>query len=273
MLQEAKTLIEKAWMDRRLLKNDNTKEAISKIIDILDQGNVRAAEPSCTGEWLVNEWIKKAIILYFQIQECKLIEVGPFEFHDKIPLRKGMTEKTTRIVPHAVVRYGSYIDKEVTLMPSFVNIGAHIGSGTMVDSFATIGSCAQIEKNVHVGGGAIIGGVLEPPQAKPVLVEEGCFIGSQCNIVGGIHIERESILSANCVIAQTTKIIDVTGDTPQEFKGVVPEKSIVVPGSYTKKFKSGNYQVNCVLIVGKRKNGTDLQNSLKNAILEFGLAV
>ena len=273
MLQEAKTLIEKAWKDRRFLKNDDTKEAIRKIVDLLDKGDIRAAEPSCTGEWLVNEWIKKAIILYFAIQEMNLIEVGPFEFHDKIPLKKGFDKIGARIVPPTIARYGSYIDKDVVVMPSYINIGAHIETGTLVDTGSVVGSCAQIGKNVHLSCGTVIGGVLQPPQALPVIVEDGCFIGSCCSIKEGVHIEKEVIVGGNLIITQSTEIIDVSGKVKKIFKGIIPARSVVVPGAHKKKYPAGEFQVQCALIVGQRKESDDLKVSLKSAIKEFKIAL
>ena len=273
MLQEAKTLIEKAWKDRRLLRNDDTIDAIKKIINLLDKGDIRAAEPSCTGEWLVNEWIKKAIILYFAVQEMNLIEVGPFEFHDKIPLKKGFDKIGARIVPPAIARYGSYIDKDVVIMPSYINIGAHIETGTLIDTGSVVGSCAQIGKNVHLSCGAVIGGVLQPPQALPVIIEDGCFIGSCCSIKEGVHIEKEVIVGGNLIITQSTQIFNVSSKDKKTYKGFIPARSIVIPGTYKKKFPAGEFQVQCALIVGQRKQSDDLKVSLKAAIKEFKIAL
>ena len=273
MLQEAKTLIEKAWSDRRLLKNNDTIEAIRKIIGLLNNGDVRVAEPSCTGEWLVNEWIKKAVILYFPVQETQVYECGPFEYFDKIPLKKEINKTGARVVPNAVVRFGAYIDKDVVIMPSYTNIGAHVESGTLIDTFATVGSCAQIGKNVHLSYGAVIGGVLEPPQALPVIIEDGCFIGSKTVINEGIHVEKESIIAANTFISQSAKIIDVTGKEPVEVKEVIPSRSIVTNGTTVRHFPAGKYKVPCALIIGKRKKSDDLKSSLKAALNEFNLVV
>ena len=269
---EFKQLIENAWDDRSLLASDEIKSAIQEIINQLDLGKIRVAELS-GNDWIINEWIKKAIILYFIIQETKVIEIGPFEFHDKIPLKKNYAKLGIRVVPHAVARYGSFIAGGVIMMPSYVNIGAYIDSGTMVDTWATVGSCAQIGKNVHLSGGVGIGGVLEPVQASPVIIEDGCFIGSRCIIVEGVKIEKESVLGANVVITQSTKIIDVTGTEPKEYKGFIPARSVVIPGSYTKKFNAGEYNVNCALIIGQRKQSTDTKTSLNEALREFNVPV
>ena len=273
MLQEAKTLIEKAWEDRELLKEADTQNAIRHIVDMVDKGELRVAEASCNNEWIVNEWVKKAILLYFPIQEMETIEVGPFEYYDKIPVKTGFKEKGVRVVPQAIARYGSFIEKGAILMPSYVNIGAYVKSGTMVDTWATVGSCAQIGKNVHLSGGVGIGGVLEPPQAAPVIIEDGAFIGSRCIIVEGVHVEKEAVIGANVSLTQSTKIIDVSGSEPKTYKGVIPARSVVIPGSYTKKFPAGEYQVNCALIIGQRKESTDLKTSLNKALRDFEVAV
>jgi len=267
-----KELVEKAWEDRSLLGNKETRSAIESVIELLDKGEIRVASP-VEGGWIVNEWIKKAVILYFPIREMTTIEVPPFEFHDKIPLKSGYREKGVRVVPHALARYGSYISKGVILMPSYVNIGAYVDEGTMVDTWATVGSCAQIGKNVHLSGGVGIGGVLEPVQAAPVIIEDNCFIGSRCIVVEGVHLEEEVVLGANVVITKTTRIIDVTGLEPIEMKGRVPARSVVIPGSYTKKFPAGDYQVPCALIIGKRKPSTDLKTSLNDALRTYNVAV
>jgi 2,3,4,5-tetrahydropyridine-2-carboxylate N-succinyltransferase len=242
------------------------------VIDLLDAGTLRVAEPTATG-WQVNEWVKKAVVLYFPIQKMETVEVGIFEYHDKIPLKRGYAEKGIRVVPHAVARHGAYISKGVILMPSYVNIGAYVDEGTMVDTWATVGSCAQIGKHVHLSGGVGIGGVLEPLQAAPVIIEDGAFIGSRCIVVEGVRVEAEAVLGANVCLTASTKIIDVTGDTPIEMKGVVPARSVVIPGSYTKKFTAGDYQVPCALIIGKRKPSTDLKTSLNDALREYDVAV
>lgn len=267
-----KESIEAAWSDRSLLNQDNVKDAINEVIEKLDKGQLRVAEKK-NGEWIVNDWIKKAVILYFPIRQMETIEVPPFEFHDKIPLKSGYKEKGIRVVPHAVARYGAYISKGVILMPSYVNIGAFVEEGTMVDTWATVGSCAQIGKNVHLSGGVGIGGVLEPVQAAPVIIEDNCFIGSRCIIVEGVRVESQAVLGANVVITTSTRIIDVTGEEPLEMKGVVPARSVVIPGSYTKSFKAGEYQVPCALIIGRRKPSTDLKTSLNDALREYNVAV
>jgi len=265
-------IIEAAWENRDLLKNTDTQNTIREVIKKLDNGSIRVAE-KIDNKWIVNEWVKKAVLMYFPIQEMQTIEVGPFEFHDKIALKKDYAKKGVRVVPHAVARYGSYISKGVILMPSYVNIGAFVDEGTMVDTWATVGSCAQIGKNVHLSGGVGIGGVLEPVQAAPVIIEDNCFIGSRCIIVEGAHIEKEAVLGANVVITGSTKIIDVTGEQTVEYKGYVPTRSVVIPGSYTKKFPAGEFQVPCALIIGKRKESTDLKTSLNSALREHNIAV
>ncbi len=265
-------IIEQAWDNRELLKNQEVLDVINETIDLLDKGEIRVAELR-DKEWVVNQWVKKAVILYFPTRKMETIEVPPFEFHDKIPLKKNYSELGVRVVPHAIARYGSYVAKGVIMMPSYVNIGAYVDSGTMVDTWATIGSCAQIGKNVHVSGGVGIGGVLEPVQAAPVIIEDNCFIGSRCIIVEGAKVEKEAVLGANVVITGSTKIIDVTGEKPVEYNGLVPSRSVVIPGSYTKKFRAGEYQVPCALIIGKRKASTDLKTSLNNALREYNVAV
>ena len=265
-------IIEKAWEDRAMLKNTEVIEAIKQVIEQLDKGKLRVAEPSDNG-WITNEWIKKAVLLYFPISEMKTIEVGPFEFHDKIPLKHNLKEQGVRVVPHGIARYGSYLANNVVLMPSYVNIGAYVDEGTMVDTWATVGSCAQIGKNVHLSGGVGIGGVLEPLQASPVIIEDNSFIGSRCIVVEGVHVEKEAVLGANVVLTMSTKIIDVTKDEPLEMKGRVPARSVVIPGSYTKEFNAGNYQVPCALIIGVRKESTDKKTSLNTALRDHGVAV
>ena len=266
------TTIEQAWENRALLQEEKTTSAIREVIDLLDTGTLRVAEPTSDG-WKVNEWVKKAVVLYFPIQKMETFEVGIFEYHDKIPLKRGYAEKGIRIVPNAVARHGAYISKGVILMPSYVNIGAYVDEGTMVDTWATVGSCAQIGKNVHLSGGVGIGGVLEPLQAAPVIIEDGAFIGSRCIVVEGVHIGKEAVLGANVCLTASTKIIDVTGETPIEIKGFVPSRSVVIPGSYTKKFAAGEFQVPCALIIGKRKTSTDLKTSLNDALREYDVAV
>lgn len=271
-MTEIQQIIEKAWDDRALLKEESVQNTIRKVIDLLDDGTLRVAEPTEDG-WLVNEWVKKAVVLYFPIQKMETLEAGIFEYHDKIPLKRGYKEKGVRVVPHAIARHGSYVSKGVIMMPSYVNIGAYVDEGTMVDTWATVGSCAQIGKNVHLSGGVGIGGVLEPLQAAPVIIEDNAFIGSRCIVVEGVRVESEAVLGANVVLTASTKIIDVTGDTPIEMKGIVPSRSVVIPGSYTKKFAAGEYQVPCALIIGKRKPSTDKKTSLNDALREYDVAV
>lgn len=272
-MQELQTLIEKAWDDRNLLKEAATLAAIREVIALLDKGQLRVAEPNGQGGWTVNQWVKKAVVLYFPIQQMETIEVGPFEFHDKIPLKKDYASQGVRVVPHAIARHGAYLESGVIMMPSYVNIGAWVGSGTMVDTWATVGSCAQIGRNVHLSGGVGIGGVLEPLQASPTIIEDNCFIGSRCIVVEGVKIEREVVLGANVVLTQSTRIIDVSGPEPITYKGRVPSRSVVIPGTYTKEFPAGNYQVACALIIGKRKETTDKKVSLNEALREFNVAV
>jgi len=271
-MNELKSLIETIWDNRNLLSEQKSKETIRNVVELLDKGQIRIAEPTDNG-WIVNEWIKKAVILYFPIQEMNTIEVGPLEFHDKIALKKGYKELGVRVVPHAIARYGSYLAKGVIMMPSYVNIGAYVDEGTMVDTWATVGSCAQIGKNVHLSGGVGIGGVLEPVQAAPVIIEDGCFIGSRCIIVEGVRVGKQAVLGANVVLTKSTKIIDVTSSSPIEYKGEVPPRSVVIPGSYTKKFPAGDYQVPCALIIGERKESTDLKTSLNDALREYSVAI
>ena len=271
-MEQIKNIIENAWEDRNLLENKVTQNAIRNVIDLLDSGELRVAEPTDDG-WQVNEWVKKAVVLYFPIQKMETIECGPLEFHDKIPLKTGYKDKGIRVVPHAVARHGAYISKGVILMPSYVNIGAHIDEGTMVDTWATVGSCAQIGANVHLSGGVGIGGVLEPLQAAPVIIEDNAFIGSRCIVVEGVRVEKEAVLGANVVLTASTKIIDVTGDEPKEMKGIVPARSVVIPGSYAKEFAAGTFNVPCALIIGTRKESTNKKTSLNNALREYDVAV
>ncbi|WP_417592178.1 2,3,4,5-tetrahydropyridine-2,6-dicarboxylate N-succinyltransferase [Owenweeksia hongkongensis] len=271
-MSDLQQLIEQAWEDRSMLEDTKVVEAIESIIEDIDKGRLRCAEPTENG-WQVNEWVKKAVILYFPTRKMETIEAGPLEFHDKIPLKTGYKELGIRVVPHAVARYGAYISKGVIMMPSYVNIGAHVDEGTMVDTWATVGSCAQIGKNVHLSGGVGIGGVLEPVQAAPVIIEDNCFIGSRCIVVEGIRVETEAVLGANVVLTASTKIIDVTGDEPKEIKGYVPARSVVIPGSYTKKFPAGDFQVPCALIIGTRKESTNKKTSLNDALREYGVSV
>src|SRR5690554_4693777 len=271
-ISELRIKIENAWENRELLKEDSTQDAIRQLIDLLDLGRLRCAEPSKDG-WQVNEWVKKAVVLYFPIQKMETLEVGIFEYHDKMPLKKGYAKKGIRVVPNAVARYGAYISPGTILMPSYVNIGAYVGEGTMVDTWATVGSCAQIGKNVHLSGGVGIGGVLEPLQAAPVIIEDNAFLGSRSIVVEGVRVEKEAVLGANVVLTASTKIIDVTSEEPVEYKGFVPARSVVIPGSYTKEFPAGKYQVPCALIIGKRKASTDLKTSLNDALREYNVAV
>ncbi|GHA43924.1 2,3,4,5-tetrahydropyridine-2,6-dicarboxylate N-succinyltransferase [Salinimicrobium marinum] len=271
-MEQVQQIIEKAWNDRELLKETETTDAIRKVITLLDEGKLRVAEPTADG-WQVNEWVKKAVVLYFPIQKMETLEAGIFEYHDKMPLKRGYKEKGIRVVPNAVARHGAYISSGVILMPSYVNIGAYVDEGTMVDTWATVGSCAQIGKNVHLSGGVGIGGVLEPLQAAPVIIEDNAFLGSRSIVVEGVKVEKEAVLGANVVLTASTKIIDVTGDEPVEMKGLVPARSVVIPGSYTKKFPAGEYQVPCALIIGKRKESTNKKTSLNDALREYNVAV
>ncbi len=267
-----KKIIEKAWENRSLLKEKYIINAIREVIKQLDNGEIRIAE-KVNENWIVNEWIKKAVVLYFPIQKMETIEFGPLEFHDKIPLKRDFASKEIRVVPHAIARYGSFINKGVILMPSYVNIGAYVDSGTMVDTWATVGSCAQIGRDVHLSGGVGIGGVLEPLQASPVIVEDNAFIGSRCIIVEGVRIGKEAVLGANVVLTASTKIINVSGEKSEELKGFVPPRSVVIPGTFNKKFKAGNYQVPCALIIGQRKESTDKKTSLNNALRDYNVSV
>jgi len=271
-MNELQSIIEKAWENRALLQEETTISAIRNVIELLDNGKLRVAEPTSEG-WQVNEWVKKAVVMYFPIQKMETWEAGIFEYHDKMLLKRNYAEKGIRVVPPAVARYGSYISKGVIMMPSYVNIGAYVDEGTMVDTWATVGSCAQIGKDVHLSGGVGIGGVLEPLQAAPVIIEDGAFIGSRCIVVEGIRVEKEAVLGANVVLTGSTKIIDVTGESPVEYKGFVPARSVVIPGTYTKKFPAGEFQVPCALIIGQRKPSTDLKTSLNDALREYNVAV
>jgi len=271
-MNELQSLIEQAWENRALLQETKTTDAIRAVIELLDAGKLRVAEPVGEG-WQVNEWVKKAVVLYFPIQKMETLEAGIFEYHDKMLLKRDYADKGVRVVPGASARYGAFLASGVIMMPSYVNIGAYVDSGTMVDTWATVGSCAQIGKDVHLSGGVGIGGVLEPLQAAPVIIEDGAFIGSRCIIVEGVHVGKEAVLGANVCLTASTKIIDVTGETPIERKGFVPARSVVIPGSYTKKFAAGDYQVPCALIIGTRKPSTDLKTSLNNALREYDVAV
>jgi 2,3,4,5-tetrahydropyridine-2,6-dicarboxylate N-succinyltransferase len=267
------SIIESAWENRDLLKESATIKAIETVIEQLDKGLLRVAEPTSDGSWIVNEWVKKAVVMYFPIRTMETIEIGPFEFHDKMALKRNYKELGVRVVPHAIARYGAFVARGVIMMPSYINIGAYVDEGTMVDTWATVGSCAQIGKNVHLSGGVGIGGVLEPLQAAPVIIEDNAFIGSRCIVVEGVRIGKEAVLGANVVLTQSTKIIDVTGTEPKELKGYVPERSVVIPGSYTKQFPAGEFQVPCALIIGQRKASTDLKTSLNDALRENNVAV
>ena len=272
MIEQQKLIIERAWENRELLNDSKTQESIRYIIEELDKGRLRVSDNK-EGKWVVNEWIKKAVILYFPIQKMETLEAGPMEFHDKMKLKSNYAELGVRVVPHAVARYGAFLAKGVIMMPSYVNIGAYVESGTMVDTWATVGSCAQIGKNVHLSGGVGIGGVLEPLQASPVIIEDSAFIGSRCIVVEGVRVEKEAVLGANVVLTASTKIIDVTGEKPIEYKGIVPERSVVIPGTYPKSFQAGEYGVPCALIIGKRKESTDKKTSLNDALREYNVAV
>ncbi|HRH57490.1 MAG TPA: 2,3,4,5-tetrahydropyridine-2,6-dicarboxylate N-succinyltransferase, partial [Chitinophagales bacterium] len=267
-MDEIQQIIENAWNDRNLLQDAATLNAINEVITLLDTGKLRVAEPVADG-WKVNDWVKKAVILYFPTQKMETIEVGPFEFHDKIPLKKNYAALGVRVVPHAIARRGAFLAQGVIMMPSYVNIGAYVDSGTMVDTWATVGSCAQIGKHVHLSGGVGIGGVLEPVQAAPVIIEDNCFIGSRCIVVEGVRVEKEAVLGANVVLTMSTKIIDVSGSEPKEYRGVVPARSVVIPGTIPKEFPAGTYQVPCALIIGKRKESTDTKTSLNDALRDF----
>jgi 2,3,4,5-tetrahydropyridine-2-carboxylate N-succinyltransferase len=271
-MQNYKEIIEKTWNDRKLLQDTSVQQTIRAVIEELDKGRLRVAEPFAGG-WQVNEWVKKAVILYFPIQPMKKLEAGPMEFYDKMELKHNYEALGVRVVPHGVARYGAYLSPGVILMPSYVNIGAYVDEGTMVDTWATVGSCAQIGKHVHLSGGVGIGGVLEPIQAAPVIIEDGAFIGSRCIVVEGVRVGKEAVLGAGVTLTLSTKIIDVTGSQPTEWKGYVPERSVVIPGSYTKNFAAGKYQVPCALIIGQRKTSTDTKTSLNEALREYNVAV
>lgn len=269
---ELQQLIEQAWNDRNLLKEVKYTDAVRAVIEEVDKGRLRVAAPTAN-DWVVNEWVKQAILMYFGIQQMQTWELAPFEFYDKMLLKSNYASLGVRAVPHAVARYGAYLAKNVVLMPSYVNIGAYVDEGTMVDTWATVGSCAQIGKGVHLSGGVGIGGVLEPLQASPVIVEDGCFLGSRSIVVEGVHLEKEVVLGANVVLTKSTKIIDVSGSNPIEYKGRVPARSVVIPGTYNKDFPAGSYQVSCALIIGQRKASTDLKTSLNDALRDFNVAV
>jgi len=272
-MKDLQQTIEKVWDDRALLSDKEYQKAIREVIELLDSGKLRVAQPLEDGKWQVNEWVKKAVVLYFPIQKMETYEIGIFEYHDKIPLKTGYAEKGVRVVPHAVARKGAYISSGAILMPSYVNIGAYVDEGTMVDTWATVGSCAQVGKNVHLSGGVGIGGVLEPLQAAPVIIGNNCFIGSRCIVVEGVHVDDEAVLGANVTLTSSTKIIDVSGSESKEYRGYVPPRSVVIPGSITKKFPAGEYNVNCALIIGTRKESTDKKTSLNDALREHNVSV
>ena len=267
-----KSTIEDAWKNRSMLKEAPTREAIDAVIDKIDKGELRVAEPK-NDSWQVNEWVKKAVVLYFPIRKMQTIEAGPLEFHDKMKLKTNYSSLGVRVVPHAVARYGAFLGSGVIMMPSYVNIGAYVDEGTMVDTWATVGSCAQIGKNVHLSGGVGIGGVLEPLQAAPVIIEDNCFVGSRCIVVEGVRVKKEAVVGAGVVLTMSTKIIDVTGNHPVEMKGEIPERSVVIPGMYSKTFNAGTFQVPCALIIGKRKASTNMKTSLNEALRDHNVAV
>lgn len=269
---DLQNLILEAWQNRELLKDNTYSDAVRAVIEEVDKGRLRTASPGENG-WVVNEWVKQAILMYFGIQQMKTFELPPFEFYDKMALKSNYASLGVRAVPHAVARYGAYLGRNVVLMPSYVNIGAYVDEGTMVDTWATVGSCAQIGKGVHLSGGVGIGGVLEPLQASPVIIEDGCFVGSRCIVVEGVIVEKEAVLGANVVLTQSTKIIDVSGSEPIEYKGRVPGGSVVIPGTYNKSFNAGSFGVGCALIIGKRKPSTDLKTSLNDALRDFNVSV
>ncbi len=270
---ELKSIIEAAFEDRGQLKDAETRAAVEETVALLDRGELRVAVQGDDGEWTVNAWAKKAVLLYFGVRAMEVMEVGPFEFHDKIPLKTNLAEQGVRVVPPGTIRYGAHMEKGSILMPGYVNIGAHVGSGTMVDTWATVGSCAQIGKNVHLSGGVGIGGVLEPPGATPVIIEDGCFIGSRAIVVEGVHVGKEAVLGANVVVTASTAIIDVTGPEPVELRGEIPARAVVIPGTRTKKFPAGEYQIPAALIIGRRKESTDKKVSLNEALRDFGVSV
>jgi len=272
MSEHLQSTIERAWDDRSLLDSEEVRKAVDEVMHALDAGQLRVASPEQDDTWKVHEWVKKAILLYFPLHDSETIEIGPFEYYDKIPLKRNFAAQNVRVVPHALARYGSYVEAGAILMPSYVNIGAYVGSGTMVDTWATVGSCAQIGKNVHLSGGVGIGGVLEPLQAAPVIVEDDCFIGSRCIVVEGVRVCREAVLGANVVLTQSTRIIDVTGTKPIVHRGIVPAGSVVIPGTYPKDFPAGTYQVSCALIIGKRKPSTDKKTSLNQALRDYNVS-
>lgn len=269
--------VNQVWNDvqnGKIIDELSTQELkyVLETIEGLDAGTLRVCE-KMNSEWKTNEWIKKAILLYFRIQKMDVMSAGDFTYFDKIPVKQWTEEEGVRVVPHALARKGSFIEKGAILMPSYVNIGAWVGAGTMVDTWATVGSCAQIGRNVHLSGGVGIGGVLEPVQASPVIIEDNAFIGSRCIVVEGALIEEGAVLGAGVTITASTKIIDVTGPSPVEYKGRVPANCVVIPGTQNKEFPSGNYGVPCALIIGKRKPSTDLKTSLTDALRDFNVSV
>jgi 2,3,4,5-tetrahydropyridine-2-carboxylate N-succinyltransferase len=273
MSADLQATIEAAYADRSLLSKPESVEAVESAISLLDKGELRVAEKGEDGEWKVHAWVKQAILLYFGVCKMETIEVGPYEYHDKIPLKRNWADAGVRVVPPATARRGSFIESGAVLMPSYINLGAWVGSGSMVDTWATVGSCAQIGRHVHLSGGVGIGGVLEPPGATPVIVEDGCFLGSRAIVVEGVHLEPEVVLGANVTLTASTPIIDVTGDEPVEYRGRVPARSVVVPGTRAKTFPSGEFQLACALIIGKRKESTDKRTSLNEALRDFGVSV
>ncbi len=272
-LSEIRPLIEAAFADRSLLSDDTHKQAVVEAIDLLDRGEIRVATQEGPGKWTTHAWVKQAVLLYFGVQSMEKLEVGPFEFHDKLPLKRNLDRAGVRVVPPGTVRHGAHMESGSILMPGYVNIGAYVATGTMVDTWATVGSCAQIGKNCHLSGGVGIGGVLEPPGAQPVIIEDGCFIGSRCIIVEGMLVESEAVIGAGVTLTASTAIVDVTGPEPVETRGRIPARSVVIPGMRPKKFPAGQYQIPCALIIGQRKESTDKKTSLNAALRDFNVAV
>ena len=267
---ETEEIIQRAWNDAKLRRDVRVVQRVGGVIEALDEGEVRVAEPKSDG-WVVNQWVKQAVLLYFVHRDVEVSLHGAFEYRDKIPLKRGYAKAGVRVVPPATVRFGAYIGKDVVLMPSYVNIGAYVDSGTMVDTWATVGSCAQIGKGVHLSGGVGIGGVLEPVQASPVIIEDGAFIGSRCIVVEGVHVRKQAVLASGVVVTSSTPVIDVTGPEPAEIRGTIPERAVVVPGTRPKQFPAGKYEVQCALIIGRRKESTDLKTSLNEVLREYGI--
>lgn len=265
--------VEAAYADRSLLKQEATERAVRETLELLDQGKIRVASRDEEGNWITHAWIKQAVLLFFGIQKMEVMETGPFQFYDKVPLKKNLEAAGVRVVPPGTVRYGAHVEPGAVIMPGYVNIGAYVGAGTMVDTWATVGSCAQIGKNCHLSGGVGIGGVLEPPGARPVIVEDGCFIGSRAIIVEGMHVEAEAVIGAGVALTASTPIIDVTGAEPKELRGRVPARSVVIPGMRPKQFPAGQFHVSCALIIGTRKESTDKKTSLNEALRDFGVSV